>query len=391
MQKSKNITIIIIILLIIYFYINQVFLANLGNVYTFIINPLSFLVIAILLKIFIISPYSTNKFKRDIIQYVLIAMLLYAIIYLISGLFTGYGKNPYSTSAQGVIINLFATATVFCSIEYIRFKLIHNIYKEDINIIFVLLVITFSIWDFNFFGFITSHMSVYTVFKQLFYKLIPIVVKNILFTYISLKSDYVPSIIYNLLYYMILWISPILPNSPWILEAMLSTIFPLILLLYIRYYISKKDRFHLSGTYKDSNPFGLIPFSILLVMLIWFTLGVFPIKPVGIATASMYPEIKVGDAVIIQKCTANDIEIQDIIEYQMEGYTVIHRVINKYRKDGEMFFITKGDNNNNEDSFPVSENQLIGKAIFKIPYIALPAVWLHAISSQEVVEVETGK
>ena len=61
-----------------------------------------------------------------------------------------------------------------------------------------------------------------------------------------------------------------------------------------------------------------------------------------------------------------------------------------YQKDGEFFFITKGDNNNSEDKLPVSEDQLIGKAIFKIPYLALPTVWLHNINAKTQVEVETG-
>lgn len=392
MQKSKNTTIIFIVILIIFFYINQTFLSSLGNIYTFIINPLSFIGIVVILKFMIPPLYNTNKYKKEIIQYVLITMLLYAVIYLLSGLFTGYGRNPYVSDIKGIITNLFCNATIFCAVEYIRYKLIHNVYKNDEKIIFVLLVVAFSIWDFKFFNIITEQLSVYTIFKQTFYAAIPIITKNVLFTYISLKSDYVPSIVYELLYHIILWISPILPKSPWVLEAMINIIFPLILLMYIRYYIYKKDRFHFNKIQIESNnPFGLIVFSILFVMLIWFTLGILPIKPVGILTASMYPEIKVGDAVIIEKCDANDIALQDVIEYEMEGYTVIHRVLNKYTKDGEIFFTTKGDNNEDADPMPVSEEQLVGKAIFKIPYIAMPSVWLHSINVEKNIEVETGK
>ena len=107
-------------------------------------------------------------------------------------------------------------------------------------------------------------------------------------------------------------------------------------------------------------------------------------------TGSMYPELKIGDAVIIKKCSPNDVMIQDVIEYQMEGYTVIHRVIEIYQEDGEFFFITKGDNNGDADSIPVRESQLIGKAICKIPYIAIPAVWLRSHGNNDFVEVELG-
>lgn len=386
MRRIRNITIIIIIVLAIYFLLNQIFLTRFNNLYTYIINPVSFLLIALILKQFIIPPYSTNKFKKDLSQYVLIALLIYNIIYLLLGLVTGFGKNPYNTTPRGVVLNLISTASVFCCIEYIRYKLVKNVSRNDIKPIFVLIVIVFSLWEISIVKLFSYINSPYTLFKEMFYTVIPIIVKNILFTFLALKSDYGPAMLYQFLYYIVLWVSPILPNIPWVLESMFEVLCPLILLLYAMYYISKKDRFHLNQIQNETNPFGFIPFSFALVTLICFALGFFPIKPIGIATASMYPTIKIGDAVIIKKCTANDVEPNDIIEYQMEGFTVVHRVVSKYQEDGETFFITKGDNNDDEDSKPVSEQQLIGKSIFKIPYIALPSVWLNAVDSQKVRE-----
>ena len=208
----------------------------------------------------------------------------------------------------------------------------------------------------------------------------------------ALKVNWLPAILYELMYYLILWLPPILPKAPWILESMLNIIFPLLLFLFVKYNINKKDRFELSRINEEQKPSSFVPVCILMVVLIWFALGVFPIKPVGIMSASMYPEIKVGDAVIIKKCSANDIKLQDIIEYQMDSYTVIHRVIEIRQEDGEFFFITKGDNNEDPDYIPVREDQLIGKAIYKVPYIALPAVWLHSIGgNSDNVQVELGK
>lgn len=105
----------------------------------------------------------------------------------------------------------------------------------------------------------------------------------------------------------------------------------------------------------------------------------------------MEPILSVGDVAVIKKCNPNNVEIGDIIEYKMEGYTVIHRIINIYQEKGEIFFITKGDNNEDPDKMPVSENQLIGRVVFKIPYIGLPSIWLNNFRNQVIVEVETGK
>mgnify|MGYP006873052544 CR=1 FL=1 len=44
-----------------------------------------------------------------------------------------------------------------------------------------------------------------------------------------------------------------------------------------------------------------------------------------------------------------------------------------------------------QDYLPVSEDQVIGKVIFKVKYIALPTVWLHSLySGRQDIAVETG-
>ena len=61
----------------------------------------------------------------------------------------------------------------------------------------------------------------------------------------------------------------------------------------------------------------LIPLVIGIILAIWFATGIFPIKPVAIATGSMEKELFAGDVAIIKKCNSNDIVVGDIIEYQI--------------------------------------------------------------------------
>lgn len=214
--------------------------------------------------------------------------------------------------------------------------------------------------------------------------------KNLLYSYTAINSNYLPAIIYEIGTNLYLWLSPILPNAPWIMVAIVDSVIPLISFLYIRYDKNKMDRFRTKDKIKNSDPRNIIPLTICIILAIWFAIGIFPIKPVAIASGSMQPELYVGDVVIIKKCNSNDVEEGDIIEYQMEGYTVIHRVKHKNQKNGKFTFITQGDNNNTEDSEPVSEEQLIGKVIFKIRFLGYPAIWIHNLSVQEQVDVDTG-
>ncbi len=390
MQKNRNTTIFILIFLLIYFLFSQFYLKTLGNLYTYIINPLFYILVALILKSTITSPYKNDKYKKTTIQYVLITVLTYIVLLLVSGLFLTYGKNPYSVTFKGIILNLCSIGIVVLCIEYIRYKIINNVLKKDKLLIFVLIVIIFTLKDINLVE-LKNSLNIYYIFKLVFSNIIPSAIKNVLLTYICMYTDFIPALIYEMLLYGVQWITPIWPKTPWVFDSIVNSVFPLILFLYCRYEIASTDKFFLYKYSKPIEPKGTIPLVIGVVLVIWFALGIFPIKPIGIATGSMKPSINVGDLMIIQKCTANDIEIGDIIEYSRKDYSVIHRVIEKYQKDGETFLITKGDNNDSADADPVSERQLNGKAIYKIPYLAWPTLFIDSLSGRRAnVDVETG-
>lgn len=285
MQKSKIITIIIMSFILIYIFLAQGYLYKLEDIYTYIINPAFWILTAIVLKNFLIPTYHTRKFKKEIVQYVLITVLIYVIVYLISGLFVTFGQNPYSTTLYGMLLNFLTTGTVIVAREYIRYRLIHNVYQKDQKVMAIAIIILLTLVEFNIIEFFSSNLRGYLIFKQVFYKMIPLLLKNILFTYVAYKVDYTANVVYDLLIYIFLWGSPILPKEPWVMEAIIDSIFPIILLLYIKYFLNKKSRFKLERKISESaNPVGLVPLSILLILLIWFALGVLPIKPIAVAT-----------------------------------------------------------------------------------------------------------
>ena len=390
MQKNRNTTILILIVLSMYFLFSQFYLKTLGNRFTYLINPIFFLLITLIIKFTLLSQYKTTKYKKSILQYVIVASLTYSILLLVSGVFLTYGNNPYSTTFKGIMLNLYSIGLVVFCTEYIRYKLISNTLKKDQKLIFVLIIIVFTLKDVDL-NTLKNSLNIYYLFKTIFSIIIPSIIKNCLFTYFAMYTDYIPAIVYELILYAIQWVSPVLPKAPWIFMSIIDSVFPLILLLYCKYEIKSQD---IASVYKLSEPVepkGTIPLVVGVVLIIWFALGIFPIRPIGIATGSMRPSINVGDLMIIKKCNANDIKVNDIIEYTKNDYSVIHRVIDIYQKDGKFFFVTKGDNNDREDIDPVKESQLKGKAIARIPYLALPTIWLNSLSGEQAqVQVETG-
>jgi signal peptidase len=85
-------------------------------------------------------------------------------------------------------------------------------------------------------------------------------------------------------------------------------------------------------------------------------------------TGSMEPAIPVGSVVVIKPVDTETLKIGDIICFRLSESattTVTHRIIN-ITNEG---FTTKGDANEDPDQWIVKKENVIGKAIFTIPYI----------------------
>ena len=86
--------------------------------------------------------------------------------------------------------------------------------------------------------------------------------------------------------------------------------------------------------------------------------------PLIVLTDSMYPEIESGDLIICHTAEAKDIKVNDIISFfdpAGNGTSIVtHRVIEIVEENGEIFFRTRGDHNNDEDKELVPAENLVG-------------------------------
>ena len=97
---------------------------------------------------------------------------------------------------------------------------------------------------------------------------------------------------------------------------------------------------------------------------------------------SMLPTLEGGDLVVLQSVPISDIHVGNIIVYDGScsalGISVVHRVV-AITSAG---LITKGDNNPGTDqslgiaSSPITQNCLVGKVVFVIPYVELLAYYV---------------
>lgn len=88
-------------------------------------------------------------------------------------------------------------------------------------------------------------------------------------------------------------------------------------------------------------------------------LSLYGFSSLKVITGSMYPEIKIGDNIIIKKCKKYN--VGDIITFEKNNEIITHRIDSI---DGGKFF-TKGDANNSIDLEPITIDKIYGKVIFK--------------------------
>jgi len=87
-----------------------------------------------------------------------------------------------------------------------------------------------------------------------------------------------------------------------------------------------------------------------------------------------------GDIIILVGAKPDRINIGDVIVYSTDKhkYPIIHRITKKENQNETYIFETKGDNNRDRDPLEVTEGQLLGRAVFKLPYLG----WVKIIFTQ---------
>ena len=131
--------------------------------------------------------------------------------------------------------------------------------------------------------------------------------------------------------------------------------------------------------------------TILLIAAILFTgyvmvctarnkvVNVFGKSVLKVITGSMEPSIHVGDYIIVEKTSANELKENDIIAFYSEqsdimGMLVTHRIV-EINEDGT--YVTKGDANDISDTLSVRPDQIVGKYTGKARFF----IWVNSFAS----------
>jgi signal peptidase len=179
------------------------------------------------------------------------------------------------------------------------------------------------------------------------------------------------------------WFSPILPDPHWTVLALIGTIAPAIGFIILQDSIKenfKKIRIHR----KKESGYGWTIVAIFSLIIVFFSYGFLGVEPTVISSGSMQPAINTGDIALVDEIDTSQIQIGDIIQIAQEttngNIKIVHRVIDIYKDDkGQLFFITKGDANEDPDLEPVYYKNVLGKVIYTIPKLGWMQIYMNSI------------
>jgi len=119
-------------------------------------------------------------------------------------------------------------------------------------------------------------------------------------------------------------------------------------------------------------------FGALLAIAILVLVSAFPIQGniqiKVVESGSMEPQIKTGSVVLIKPFSAYD--VGDVVTFDSNFRSpngakvpVTHRIVGVKNEPGGVFYLTKGDANEEADSNTIRREKVIGKVLFSAPYV----------------------
>lgn len=321
------------------------------------------------------SGLNTTKKKATIVT-VVIVIIGVAVTYAL-GAFIGFLRNGYSQSIRNIVRNTFGPIFTIIFMELFRYNFIRankNKFKFVILItaLLTILEIQMSIatnikWDI---------LQVYIAVTSI---VIPRIARNMLLSYMSYKIGYQPCLIYRLILELYIYLVPYLPNFGDYLNSMFGLMVPMIVFTYVSTIIDEHEEGIKQEFIAQKSRLVEVPMYLVIFVFIALISRVFPIFMIGIGSESMTGVINKGDAVIAYKAINPEINVDDVIVFEVPGMVVIHRVIGIDEIDGIKYYRTKGDANPTKDNFDITMDKIKGKVKFRIPYISIPSVCLTEV------------
>lgn len=331
------------------------------------------------MTIFFIFKYGMsrdrNYYKKNTLRIVIISLLSYFIFSYSLGLITGFYNNFYNLSFLSIISNISLPLTLICCEEIIRYIYAKNSQYNKNKYIYLTVIFIFLdiIMEFSTY-YLESHELIFIFICTV---VLPCIFKELLYSFVTYKVSFVPSLVMRITLELSRYLLPIFPNLGNYINSVIGVIYPIFVYLTVNNAINKYDKDN-KYVVTVGRRYLFYPILIISLIIVFLVSGLGKYKMIAIGSGSMEPIYYRGDAVIYKKISdPSQIDIGNIIAYEANNILVTHRVAGIDKKNNEFIFLTKGDNNKDIDNYDILEKNVKGIVVYKIPYIGMPSIWVQ--------------
>lgn len=349
------------------------FVVRLSTDFYFILHPLLWTIPAIIFFV-LYRKQRSIKNSRQKFDYIIIFTIFNLITIYLLGFITTFQYSAYSHSAVAIIKNTCQFVVPIVCYEMLRQAFMSNATtKAD----FVMVTITMCCAYLDLRDFIHIFYNGLT-FSYLFGTFASCVVTQVFLNWLIKHAGLKSTLVWQIAPIIVELLTPILPRMDWFYELLISIAWPLMCFVFFYYTYPGKNAIKEVKFQKKQKPYGYIFTFVAVFIVVGISTGMFGIKMTAIASNSMNPYFYRGDIVVVKTC--DDYQIDDVIEYRHNNMMVVHRIVEeKVDSSGEVYFITKGDNNNANDTWVVTKSQIKGKVQFVIPKIGYLTLWISEL------------
>ena len=395
--------IIIGILALIYILINLVLPGNIdGQLMAYVIRPALWVGLAVAVYK-IAKDQGTNiwSFKKtrrweigkNPFQAALLIGGFQISLLVIFGLLSGFGESPYAFTPIAIITNIIFVGTLLVATELSRSFLMKStarFAKKNITLMMLFVTMIFVIisitpTEYQLLNFNDPKASITLIGGTI----IPLITINLFACYMVYLGGAKASLGYMAILTGFQWFSPVLPNLDWALEALVGTIAPAVGFLVIQNSIQITQKMPKSKRKKSKKKDPTLSWTsvaAICVVFVFFSTGLLGVQPTVIYSGSMRSALDVGDVVIVSEVPIDELQ-EGIIQFKNEDMSipVVHRIYDITTSDGNIIFVTKGDDNDGPDRVPVLPSHINGKVVFNLPKVG----WVPIIIKEFIYKITT--
>lgn len=347
-----------------------------GQSFLYIVQPILALAVAGIAWYFAHGRGDRVRHRTEKALIIGSVIAVWFVVDFASGIVLTYQHNAVVSSPIGILMNVLAFGSVAVALEYTRHSVMLMGGRSNVVPLGIIVSLVFAATQVSATQ-LVAFQSLDETIKLVVGTIVPAIANSLLLTYLAFNAGFVPQLVYRMGVLGTALLPPIIPKHDWYMTGLGSLL--LVIAVYVSIDRTRKDIEVKGGHYRHAHRAYDAMFVVAMVALVVFMSGFFSYKPEAIMSDSMKPVFARGAIVVVQKATAMDVQVGDIVQYSLPDHSITHRLIRiELAPDGSgtRLYITKGDNSPSQDP-PVKPEQIVGIVRAEIPYIGFPSVWLN--------------